>query len=63
MVPKSPFICGDALLPGQPAEDLALEGGGASPNLACHLINLQMPERIGTKTFIREHFVSERIGT
>jgi hypothetical protein len=43
---KPPFVGADALLYGQPAEDLALEGGSASPNLACCLINLQMSKII-----------------
>jgi hypothetical protein len=33
LVSKTPLIGGETLLPGEPAEDLALEGGSTPPNL------------------------------
>jgi hypothetical protein len=63
MVSEPPLIGGEALLRSQPTENLALEGGGALPNVGCYLVDLQMPERIGVDTFVREFFVSEAAAT
>jgi hypothetical protein len=58
-VPETPFVGGEAFLPSQPTENLALEGGSGSPDLVCQIISLQMPERIGIETFVRQLSVSE----
>jgi hypothetical protein len=63
VVSEPPLLGGEVLLPSEPAENLALERGGALPNLASHLIDLQMPGKVGVETFIRELFVSEVAGT
>jgi hypothetical protein len=63
LVSKTPLIGGETLLPGDPTENLALEGGSASPNLSGGLLYSQMPERVGIDTFVREFFVSEAVPT
>jgi hypothetical protein len=63
LVSKTPLIGGETLLPGEPAEDLALEGGSTPPNLSNGLLDSQMPERVGLDTFFREFFVSEAVPT
>jgi hypothetical protein len=52
LVSKTPLIGGETLLPGDPTENLALEGGSASPNLSGGLLYSQMPERVGIDTFV-----------
>jgi hypothetical protein len=63
VVSEPPFIGGKALLSCKPAENLALERGSGPPNLVRHIIDLQMPERNGVETFVRELGVSEAAKT
>jgi hypothetical protein len=39
LVPKTPLIGGETLLPGQPAENFALERGSAPPKLLRSLLD------------------------
>jgi hypothetical protein len=63
LVSETPLVGGETFLPGEPAEDFALEGGSTPPNLSRNLLDLQMPERVGIDTFVREFFVGEAVPT
>jgi hypothetical protein len=63
LVSEPPFVHGEALLPSQPTEDLALEGGTGPPNLVRHIVGLQIPERVGVETFVQQLGVSEAART
>jgi hypothetical protein len=60
---ETPLVGGETLLPGEPVEDFAFERGSTPPNLFCSLLDLQMTERDGVDTFVRECFVSEAVPT
>ena len=51
-------VGGEAAASGEPVEELALEGGRASPNFYSKFIGGHVPERVSIENAIRDSFHS-----